>query len=288
MIFWLLLSLVPLAQAQWTSIATPQTSLQYFRYGDGQAIEQTRLADTPLVYRFWASPAPARKVCATENRPGVYWYTPDGRALNHTFPTPNPGEFTVSALQTGIRGFGVQAAFAGSAKHAGAVEVAYFADRACSDGSVEYGFSRDLATDSVLVYWSTFANCGNDAASLCRKTDNGALGEKFSNVQQEDSGASVDHGFRIFGLENGRLYRFMMFVEGKGFRVEVWTGDALAFCSEVAGGKRAPCSFWKGTGAWFPLDQIGRGFVIAGTQRAGDPGIEPKSAFVVSDILVAK
>jgi hypothetical protein len=219
----------------------------------------------------------------------VYWYTPDGRPLKGSFPTPNPGEFTVSALQTGIRGFAVTAAFSGSAKRTGAVETVYFADRACSDGTVEYGFSRDLATDSVLVYWSTFANCGNDAASLCRKTDDGSLGEGYSNVQQEDGGSATEHGFRIYGLELGSNLTYRMFVEGAGFRVEVRDYlDRLAACSEVPGGKLAPCTFWKKAGAWFPIDRIGRGYVIAGTQSAGGPEVSRGSELIVTDILVAK
>jgi hypothetical protein len=287
----LLLCSVAFAQPQWTSIAGSHDVYQHFRYGGGEALEQERFKKHPRLpfeYHFQVPPAPARKVCAIENRPGVFWYTPEGRALNHTFPTPNPSEFTVSALQTGIRGFAVSAAFAGSAKRSGGVEVAYFADRACSDGSIEYGFSRDLATDSVLVYWSTFANCGNDAASLCRKTDNGTLGEKFSNVQQEDSGPSVDHGFRIYGLDYDGDLTYKMFVDGGGFRIEVWSGSALARCSEASSGKPGPCRFLKKVGPWFPLDRIGRGYIVTGTQTAGDPEIGPASVFFTQDILVAR
>jgi hypothetical protein len=287
----LLVSAVAIAQPKWNSIAGADDGFQYFRYGDGKAVEQRRLERPPLLrflFHFWAPPAPARTVCAIENRPGVYWYTPDGRALNHTFPTPNPGEFTVSALQTGIRGLGVTAAFSGSAKSTGAVEVAYFADRPCSDGSVEYGFSRDLATDSVLVYWSTFANCGNDAASLCRKTDDGSLGSGYSNVQQEDGGATASHGFRIYGLAYDRALSYQMKVERDGFRVEVVNGIALAQCEESPGATPAPCSFFRQVEPWFPLDRIGRGYIVTGTQTAGDPQVEPGASFVVSDIMVAK
>jgi hypothetical protein len=291
-LIWLLLfSATAFAQPHWSSIAGPGDGFQYFRYGDGTAVEQARFESQPLgrfLFHFWAPPAPVRTVCAIENRPGAYWYTPDGRVLNHTFPTPNPGEFTVSARQTGIRGFGVTAAFAGSAKRIGAVEVAYFADRVCSDGSVEYGFSRDLATDSVLVYWSTFANCGNDAASLCRKTDDGSLGKDYLNVQQEDGGAAAAHGFRIYGLPYDRALSYQIKVESDGFRVEVRNGKALAQCEESPGAKPAPCSFSKKVEPWFPLDRIGRGYIITGTQTAGDPQIEPGARFAVSDILVAK
>jgi hypothetical protein len=288
----LLLSAVAFAQPSWVSIDKAEAAgkYQYFRYGDGKAVEQQRFekAAGPFVFHFPAPPAPVRKVCAIENRPGVYWYTPDGRALNHAFATPNPTEFRVSALQTGMRGFAVSAAFSGSAKRPGAVEVAYFADRACSDGTVEYGFSRDLATDSLLVYWATFANCGNDAASLCRKTDDGSLGKDYSNVQQEDGGATADHGFRIFGLDLNNLFTYRMFAEGHGFRIEVWSGSQLARCSEADGGKLVPCSFFKPVERWFPLDQVGSGYIIAGTQKAGDPQIRAGSVFVVSDILVTR
>src|SRR6185437_3835506 len=125
--------------------------------------------------------ASTRSVCRLQDRPGVYWYAPGGRHLDGTYATSNPTEFSVSALQAGMRGFGVTAAFSGSAEHPGAVEVVYFTDRACSDGGTEYGFSRDLATNSILVSCSTFANCANGAASLCRKTDDPSLGQSFSN-----------------------------------------------------------------------------------------------------------
>ncbi len=288
MIRLLFLSAVAFAQPQWTHI---EGGYQYFQYGDAKAIEQTRLekrAPGPFEYRFPSPPAPERKVCAIENRDGVFWYTPQGKPLSHMFATPNPSEFNVSAPQTGIRGFGVTTAFAGSAKRPGAVEVVYFADRACSDGSVEYGFSRDLAAENILVYWATFANCGNDAASLCRRTDDGSLGKGFSNVQQEDGGPTADHGFRIYGLKLDRAYAYKMFVEGLGFRVEVRSGGQLARCSESEGGKLAPCSFLKRVEPWFPLDQIGRGYIVAGTQASGDPQVAPGAAFVVSDIVVAK
>jgi hypothetical protein len=299
MIFLVLLNAIAFAQPQWSSIdkteaagktGRPTLSYQYFRYGNGKAVEQERFERGPehFEYHFQAPPAPARKVCPIENRPGVYWYTPEGKALNHTFSTPSPAEFRVSDYQTGVRGFGVSAAFSGSAKRTGAVEVAYFADRACSDGSIEYGFSRDLATDSILVYWATFANCGNDAASLCRKTDDGSLGKGYSNVQQEDGGTTANHGFRIYGLQFSHALTYKMSVEGQGFRVEVWNGGQLARCSEMEGGKAAPCTFLKHVEPWFPLDQIGRGYIIAGTQTAGDPQISPGSVFVVSDILVAR
>lgn len=291
MIWLLLLSATAFAQPHWNSIAGSDDGFQYFRYGDGTAVEQAQFERQPFlrfIFHFWAPPAPVRTVCAIENRPGVFWYTPDGRPLSHTFPTPSPGEFTVSALETGIRGFGVTAAFAGSAKSVGAVEVAYFADRACSDGTVEYGFSRDLATDSILVYWSTFANCGNDAASLCRKTDDGSLGKGYSNVRQEDGGAAASHGFRIYGLPYDRVLSYQMKVERDGFRIEVGDGIALTQCRESPGGKASPCSFFKKVEPWFPLDRIGSGYIITGTQSAGDPRIEPGTSFVVNDIMVAK
>lgn len=286
MIRLFLVGVVALGQSQWTSIDKTEAA-QYFLYGGGKAIErQTEVR--PAEYHFQSAPAPARKVCAIENRPGVYWYTPGGKPLNHTFATPNPSEFTVSALETGIRGFGAIAAFAGSAARLGAVEVVYFADRACSDGTVEYGFSRDLATDSILVYWSTFANCGNDANSLCRKTDDGSLGKNFSNVQQEDGGSATEHGFRIYGLDPDLPYTYRMVAEGHAFRVEVWDSGELARCAEGAIEVRKPCSFLKAVGPWFPMGQIGRGYIVAGTQTAGDPGVGARSALRVSDILVAK
>ncbi len=273
--------------AQWAPVAG---EWRYFKYwgedGKARAVEHSN--EHPRVYRFWGPPAPARTVCAIENRPGVYWFTPDGRSLKGTFPTPNPGEFNVSARVTGMRGFEATAAFGGSAKRVGAVETLYFADRACSDGSVEYGFTRDLATPSVLAYWSTFANCSNDGASLCRKTDDPALGRDFSNVQQENGGTKVEHGFRIYGLDWNRRYTYRMFVQGGGFRVEVSRGGKVARCAEREGAKLGACAFEKPVGAWFPLDRIGSGYVIAGTQTAGEPGVAQGSAFSVSAISVAR
>ena len=56
---------------------------EHFRYGDGQAIEQIQPqpAELPLRFQFPAAPAPTRKVCAIENRPGVFWFTPDGKPI---------------------------------------------------------------------------------------------------------------------------------------------------------------------------------------------------------------
>jgi len=281
-----------LAIAHWIPIGPAS---QYFRYwgenGKAKAIEQSRFDSTnqhPRAYRFWGPPAPPRTVCAVENRPGAYWFTPGGRRLDHLFPTPNPGEFNVSALQTGIHGFAVTAAFAGSAARAGAVETVYFTDRVCSDGGVEYGFARDISTRTILVYWSTFANCANDAASLCRKTDNPSLGQNFSNVQQENSGTNVDHGFRIYGLDVKQQYTYKMFVDHAAFHIEVSRAGRVAQCSDQESAKPAPCTFEKHVQNWFPVANLTAGYIVAGTQTSGDPGIAPGSEFPVSDILVAK
>lgn len=280
---------VALAQPSWSSIAG--AGYQHFLYGGGKAVEQDRFEwklPQPAAYRFLAPPAPRRSVCAIEDRPGVYWYTPEGKKLNGTFAVPNPTEFTVSPLQSAIRGFAVTMAFTGAAARGGAVGVAYFADRPCSDGTVEYGFSRDLSADATLVYWATFANCANDAGSLCRKTDDPSLGEGFSNVQQENSGTKVDHGFRIYGLDAKARYTYRMFVEGRGFRVEVWSGDKLARCSDRPGVAMGACTFLKIVQPWFPIDQVTRGHISVGTQTVGNPGVAPGARLEVFDTLVAR
>jgi hypothetical protein len=261
-----------------TAIACAQpATYEYFRYGDAKSIEQPtpQPARPPFDFHFPNPPAPTRKVCALENRPGVFWFTPNGKPLNHTFVTPAPSEFRITTLEQKIRGFSITAAFSGTAKREGAVEAAYFADRDCSDASLEYGFSRDLATDSILVYWATYANCGNDAFSLCRKTDDGTLGENFSNVRQENSGTKVNHGFRIYGLDFNRPYTFKIAIEPKGLRIEVWDDNKLAQ------------SFFKETEPWFPLTSID-GYIITGTQIAGDPQISGNQTFRVSNIQIAK
>jgi hypothetical protein len=257
---------------------------QHFRYGNGQAIENSA-GHLPASYHFLGGPAPTRTVCPLENRSSVYWFTPDGAPLDRTFVTPNPSEFDVSAKQT-MKGFAASASFGGYAKNAGAIEVVYFTDRVCSDAGVEYGFSRDLATNSILVYWSTYANCGNDAASLCRQTNNPALGDRFSNVRQENGGIASDHGFRIYGLDVNARYTYRMSVEGRAFRVEVMRERELAQCSDSESGPRGACTFLKPVQPWFPIDQLGAGYIVAGTQNSG--GSEIAGALEVSDILVAK
>lgn len=274
---------------KWVSIGGE--SWQSFRYwNDGQprAIENGS-AHQPATYQFFRGPVPQRGVCPLEDRPGVYWYTPDGKHLDHTFVTPSPSDFHVSPLQREIKGFATAAAFAGSASGNGsAIEVVYFTDRICSDAGVEYGFSRDLATNSILVYWSTYANCGNDAASLCRKTNHAALGDHFNNVQQENGGITSDHGFRIYGLDVNQRYEYRIFVEQHALRVEVAKGGELAQCAETESGPRRACSFLKTVQSWFPIDRLGAGYIVAGTQTAGDPVIARGSVFAVSDILVAR
>ncbi len=299
-LLWLL-AIPCVAQPSWVSIATPSGAYQYFRYWGKDGAAHERKAETfdaanphprmpagPYVYHFFDPPAGKRTVCALEDRPGVYWYSPEGVHIGGTFVTANPSEFNVSALQTGIRGFAVTAAFAGAAARPGAIEVAYFTDRACSDGGVEYGFSRDLATSGILVYWATFANCGNDVAGLCRKTNHPAPGRRFSNIQQENAGADADHGFRIYGLDAASPYTYKMFVDRGSFRVGVFRDGKLTQCSETANTPLAPCSFTKTPGEWFPIGRLTAGYIVAGTQTVGDPGIAKDSGFAVSDILVAK
>ena len=236
---------------------------------------------------------PRRTVCPLEDRPGVYWYTPGGKHLDHTYVTPSPSDFHISALHPGIQGFAATASFAGSAAGNGsAIEVVYFTDRVCSDAGIEFGFSRDLATTSILVYWSTYANCGNDANSLCRKTNDPSLGDGFSNVQQENGGIASDHGFRIYGLDVNATYTFRISIqsglEAGVFHVEVLKGENPAQCSESEGGARRACSFRKAVPGWFRLDRATGGYIVAGTQTAGDPAVKNGSRFAVSDILIAK
>lgn len=288
--FLVLLALPCFGQTKWVSIANQP--YQFFRYGAGKSVEMSHFdaqnPHPPRQYDFETAPAPARKVCALEDRPGVYWFTPDGRKLAGTFATSNPTEFNVSALQRDIRGFAVKAAFQGSAQRVGAVEVVYFTDRVCSDGGTEFGFTRDLATNDILVYWSTFANCGNDAASVCRKTDSATPGKNFSNVQQENGGTHPAHGYRIYGLDVNAEYTYRMFVEHRKLRVEVWNGSQPAGCSRTPGGRAAACAFTDAVEPWFPIDRINAGYIVAGTQTAGDPGKLDSITFAVSDILVAQ
>ena len=274
-------ALLAAAALPWTSIANE--NFQRYRYSTKEEIATAHL---PAAYRFPAGPAPRRTVCPLDDRPGVHWFTPNGTPLRGTFVTPNPSEFDVSPLERNMKGFAAIASFGGYAKTAGAVEVVYFTDRICSDAGVEYGFSRDLATNSILVYWSTYANCGNDANSLCRKTNDPALGDGYSNVQQENGGIASDHGFRLYGLDVNARYTYRILAEQRGFRIEVARGAQLAQCSESENGARRPCMFLKRTQPWFPIDRLGSGYIVAGTQNAG--AADPAGALEVSDILVAK
>jgi hypothetical protein len=283
-----------IAGPEWISIATATEPYQYFRFSRAAAIEKDRFdAANPhprkeFIYRFYDGPAPQRTSCPLEDRPGdrVFWYSPQGQHLAGSFPTPQPSEYNVSARQDRIRGFAAAASFSGSAKTPGdAMEVVYFTTRACSDAGVEYGFARDLATNSMLVYWSTYANCANDTGSLCRKTDRPALGEKFSNVQQESSGSTAQHGFRIYGLDWDRTYSYRMFVEGDLFKVEVWSGDYVAQCSENEKAPLAPCTFRKPVEAWFPIHDISTGYIVAGTLGTATG---ESDSLRLSDLQVAK
>ena len=154
----------------WTSIA--DEAFQYFQFwndGRPRAIEQANYdrgnPHPPWKYVFRHGPVSPRSTCQLLDRPAdsgiggdgpVYWYTPDGKHLDHGFSTPPPSDFNVSSLRTDMKGFAVTGSFAGTAKGGGtAVEFAYYSNRACSDGGVEYGFERDLLANNVLVYWST-------------------------------------------------------------------------------------------------------------------------------------
>jgi hypothetical protein len=289
----LLLAIPCCAEPKWVSIATPSEPFQYFRFSASGTIERDRFEPSnphpqnSFTYKFHKAPAPQRTTCRLEDRPAdhVFWYSSNGKHLAGSFVTPQPSEFNVSARQPGMRGFAVTASFNGSANTAGdAMEVVYFTDRACSDGGVEYGFARDLATNNLLVYWSTYANCGNDAASLCRKTNDPSLGEQYSNVQQESERATAQHGFRIYGLAVNAEYTYRMFAERDSFRVEVFNGNGLAQCSETEYGPRQSCSFAKPVENWFPIRQLNGGYIVAGTLGTATDD----AALRVTDILVTK
>jgi hypothetical protein len=279
------------AQPNWTSIATPSDGWQFFRYDSLATYElsgfDAKNPHPPRDYDFATGPVKQRTTCPLEDRADVHWYTPDGKKLAGTFTTPNPTVFNVSALQKGMHGFGATGDFVShGARHPGAMAIVYFTDRPCSDGGTEYGFSHDESEDNVLVYWSTYANCGNDGLSLCRKSDDPSLGGNFSNVQQENSGTKVNHGFRIYGLQPGEL-TYKMFVDNHKFRVQVWRGSQLATCSKN-GGKQGPCDLSEAVESWFPIDRVHDGFIVAGTQTAGNAQLPADYEFRVSDILILK
>ena len=282
-----------IAKPRWVSIATPSDAYQYFLYAGERRIENAQFSSKnphpspEFSYRFVTGRS-ARTVCQLKDRAGVYWYSPDGKHLDGTFPTSSPTEFTVSSLQSGIRGFGATVAFSGSASQHGAMEIIYFTDRVCSDAGNEYGFSRDLADDSILVYWATYANCSNDGASVCRKTNNPSLGQNFSNVQQENGGTQVQHGFRIYGLDPNTPYTYKMSIDHQRFRIEVWNGRKLAECSGSPDSSRVPCSLSRPVQAWFPIEQLHAGYIVAGTQNDDQSGVARNTIFKVSDILVLK
>jgi hypothetical protein len=291
-LFALLFAAMSFAQPKWASIATPGDAYQYFLYAGERRIETDFSAKSPhpapeFSYQF-VNGRTTRSVCRLKDRSDVYWYSPDGRHLDGTFAVSNPTEFNVSSLQKGIQGFGATARFSGSAEHLGALEVLYFTDRVCSDAGVEYGFSRDLATNSILVYWSTYANCANDAASLCRKSNNAAVGDTFANVQQENGSARAEHGFRLYGLDVNAAYTYKISIERQAFRIEVWDGKKLAQCSGSENSSRVPCTFLRRVQPWFPIDRIQSGYVVTGTQNSDGSDVAKDSVFKVSDVLVLK
>lgn len=289
------------AEPKWSSIA--DQAFQYFKFwNDGvpRAMERANYdrgnPHPPWKYAFHSGPVAQRTTCQLENRADssvggdgpVYWYTPDGKHLDQAFATPAPSDYNVSSLQTDMKGFAVTAAFMGTAKGDGtAMEIAYYTSRACSDAGVEYGFGKDLATNSVLVYWSTFANCGTDAVSVCRKSNDPSLGSGFSNVQQEDAKMS-EHGFRIYGLDANAEYTYRMFIAEHAFHVQVLKSGHVAQCSETDGGTRGPCTFTKKTGEWYPIDRLGNGYIVLGTQSVGRPALSPDAGLRVNDVLVLK
>jgi hypothetical protein len=292
----------PAAEPKWSSIA--DQAFQYFRFwndGGPKAMERANYdrgnPHPPWKYGFFTGPVAQRTTCQLADRWAdsgiggdgpVYWYAPDGTHLDRAFATPPPSEYSVSSLQTGMKGFAVTATFAGTSKGGGtAMETAYYTNRACSDAGVEYGFGKDPATNSVLVYWSTFANCGADAVSVCRKTDAAGLGDGFSNVQQEDAKMN-EHGFRIYGLDANEEYTFRMFIAEHAFHVQVLKGGHVTQCAETEGGKLASCSYAKGAGAWYPIDQLSDGYLVMGTQSSGNPALSPDAGLRVADVFIAK
>ncbi len=301
---WLWLVAVPCAaQPVWTSIADQPS--QYFRFwfeDSPRSIERTTLARSNFreFYRFSAGPVSPRASCMILDRAAdsgvggdgpVYWYTPQGVHLDHQFPTPYPSEFTVSAGQLAIRGFAITASMTGATHGGGTASAnAYFTNRPCSDGGIEYGLFRDLGDESIAIYWATFANCGNDGKSVCRRRNDSSLGEGFSNIQQENSGHN-EHGFRIYGLNPKAKYTFRLFAVDHGFHIEVLSGDRPAECSDRAGGRNQPCTFTRDAGSWFPVAALAKGlpgYMVIGTQTLGNPLLSEDAGFRVTDVAVAK
>ncbi len=291
------------AQPVWTSIA--QEPSQYFRFWfeeTPRSIENTSYSPSNIrqFYRFAAGPVSARATCMRLDRASdsglggdgpVYWYTPEGVHLDHQFPKPYPSEFTVSAAQPAIRGFAITASIMGTADAGGnASAYAYFTNRACSDGGVEYGLFRDLASESVAIYWTSYANCGNDGWSICRKRNDASLGETFSNVQQENAG-QTQHGFRIYGLDPNARYTFRIYASDHALHIEVLSGDRPAECTDHAGGAKRTCTFTRDTGAWFPIAALARGapgYIVIGTQTLDNPKLTEDAGLRVTGVAVAK
>jgi len=97
-----------------------------------------------------------------------------------------------------------------------------------------------------------------------------------------------DHGFRIYGLDGNAEYTFRMFVVEHAFHVEVLRGGHVTQCSEFEGGKLVSCSFSRSTGSWYPIDRVGNGYIVLGTQSVGTPVLSQDAGLRVNDILIAK
>jgi hypothetical protein len=62
----------------------------------------------------------------------------------------------------------------------------------------------------------------------------------------------------------------------------------MAACSRTPDAPRRACDLTQPVEPWFPIDHLQKGFIVAGTQTAGDPGVKDGSEFAVSDILAFK
>jgi hypothetical protein len=220
----------------WSGVMMSGQEVQYFQYYNGSPEEiatstgfggtatQTQLANTsrpPAYYTVLGGTGATRYTCVITDNPSKpdYWYSDGTSNATHIAGQDSwapSDEFNVTRLEQGLKGVEFLGSFLGSGSVSGTgsyvVETVYYSDRACTDASLEYGFSRRVLPggDEILFYYSDFTNCDG---GRCRATNSANGTVENPNVREHsitdlqlNSQSENKYYFHAYPVSNGSGY----------------------------------------------------------------------------------
>lgn len=304
----------------WSGIMLSGAEVQYFKYYNGSATEiatstgfggsssPAQLASTirpPAYYTVNGGTGAGRSTCGLVDQPGkpIYWYSDSSTWASHIgsqspliYPSAPSDEFSVSRLESGLKGLEFLGSFLGSGSVSGSgayvVESVFYSDRPCTDGGFEYGFFRRVlpGNDAIAFYYSDYTNCDG---GICRSSNTANPNSNIVNPNvREHSIANLalnshsenKYYFHAYPVWNGSGYDMRFEVLDPytfGYaQCKVDGSSTLGNCFQQYGPSDGTIAFSNYFGV--------NGYVFAVAQSVGSVSASPTFQLYVEELKVGK